>query len=305
MEEWRQILQPRLTEIQNDMKLDKKNITRWRRNYISVADKRESARYHFENVALGKESRQSSIYWNLSLKYGPHLANDGKRNTIFKDGGCSHTEVDTDVFWWAVDLEVESIIEILTIYGPNRLRDFDVLVYNPTDASWEGTPTLCYHQTGVAPTILNVTCVDENTRGRFVKINMTKNNDVENHCLTLCEVEVYGRKTSVEPDCQCSCENKQNEESKTSQIIQKHSKEELRIILQPRLTELQNEIKLDTKNVSRWKRNLISAADKRESARYIGIVGVVVLCAVVGTVVLLDLLSLQEHIRQIRRIRCQ
>ncbi|XP_071140557.1 uncharacterized protein [Mytilus edulis] len=267
---------------------------------------------HLENVALGKESRQNSIRWNSSLN-GPLQANDGSRNSISVGGGCSHTEFDTNNFWWAVDLEVEFIIEIVTIYGrtdccTERLRDFDVLLYNPSDASWDGydqgTSTLCFHQSGVAPSILNVTCEGVNTRGRFVKIIMAKNNDVENHCLTLCEVEVYGGKTS-ESDCSCSCENKQNEQPKTSQDIQKHSKEELRQILQPRLTGLQNEMKLNKKNISKWRRNYISVADKRESARYMGIVGVVVLCAVVGTVVLLDLLSFRKHIRQIRRIRGQ
>lgn len=87
-------------------------------------------------------------------------------------------------------------------FSAERLRDFDVLLYNPSDASWDGydqgTSTLCFHQSGVAPSILNVTCEGVNTRGRFVKIIMAKNNDVENHCLTLCEVEVYGGKTSGE-----------------------------------------------------------------------------------------------------------
>ncbi|CAG2257466.1 unnamed protein product [Mytilus edulis] len=223
--------------------------------------------YHLENVALGKESRQSSIRWNSSLN-GPLQANDGSRNSISVGGGCSHTEFDTHNFWWAVDLEVEFIIEIVTIYGrtdccTERLRDFDILLYNPSDASWDG--------------------YDQGTQNCVI-IKLEK---------------------LQEPDCPCSCKNHHNEQPKTSQDIQKHTKEELRQILQPQITELQNEMKLDKKNISRWKRNYISVADKRESARYMGIVGVVVLGAIVGTVVLLDLLSLQKHIRQIRRIRGQ
>ena len=72
---------------------------------------------HLENVALGKECRQSTTFRNSSVKYGPHLANDGERETYPQHGVCSNTEFDTDYFWWAVDLEVEFIIEIITIYG--------------------------------------------------------------------------------------------------------------------------------------------------------------------------------------------
>ncbi|CAC5419668.1 unnamed protein product [Mytilus coruscus] len=274
---------------------------------------------YLENVALGKESRQDSTYKNTPLKFGPHLANDGKTDTTgvlngILQGQCSHTLLDSSVFWWAVNLEVETVIERITIYGRtdccnDRLRDFDVLVYNPTNASWnnydKGPSILCHHQTGESPLILNVTCEDGQIKGRFVKIIMRKNHDIISHSLCLCEVEVYGRTKSGEPECPCSCDYKQNVESIAEQVSPQHSEEEWREILQQRLTELQNEMKLDKRNLSRWRRNYISAADKRETARNIGIVGVLVLCAVVGTVVLLDLLSLQKHIRQIKRLRRQ
>ncbi|CAC5419670.1 unnamed protein product [Mytilus coruscus] len=146
--------------------------------------------------------------------YGPHLANDGRTYTRGilngkSQGQCSHTGLYSNVFWWAVNLEVESVIKRITIYRrtdccTDRLRDFDVLVYNPAQASWNnydrGTPELWHRQTGPSPPILNVTCGDGQVKGRFVKIIMEKNYVYIDHSLCLCEVEVYGRTKSGELD---------------------------------------------------------------------------------------------------------
>lgn len=83
-------------------------------------------------------------------------------------------------------------------FAENRLRHFDILVYNPSTTSWDeyntGRAELCHHQYNQSPTPLSVTCKQGRMKGKFVKILMKKKQNVfSKQTLTLCEVEVWGR----------------------------------------------------------------------------------------------------------------
>ena len=63
------------------------------------------------NVALNKPSSQISTHTD---EYGPHLsslANDGNRQTDYRDStyGCAASNPETNP-WWAVDLGVKTLI---------------------------------------------------------------------------------------------------------------------------------------------------------------------------------------------------
>ena len=72
------------------------------------------------NIAVGKESYQSSIYEGKPSKYGPQSANDGNTNAFVyatKDASCAHTKVNTPPYWWAVDLGQKYVIDSISIYN--------------------------------------------------------------------------------------------------------------------------------------------------------------------------------------------
>ncbi|VDI57539.1 Hypothetical predicted protein [Mytilus galloprovincialis] len=245
-------------------------------------------------------------------KHGPHLANDG---TISCGGKCSRTGSDSKDLWWAVNLEIESVIERIIIYGctnccNGHLQNFDVLVYNPTDASWDnydkGDSNLCHHQTGRSPPILNVTCGNGQIKGEpDYPYEVTDSPDAGEHncpCKvtnppdvkeTDCPCKVMDSPDVRENDCACKvtdapdvektdcpckdtkspdvektdcpCKDTKSPdkvETNASDVLPQHSKEEWIQLLQPRLTELQNDLRLDKRNLSRWRRNYISAQTK-------------------------------------------
>ena len=71
------------------------------------------------NIAVGKESRQSSTYNDSTSLFGPQHANDGKTSAhiVTKVDTCSHTEVNTRSYWWAVNLGQKYIIDSISIYN--------------------------------------------------------------------------------------------------------------------------------------------------------------------------------------------
>ena len=72
------------------------------------------------NIAVGKESYQSSIYYEITSKYGPQSANDGKTNAFLsatEDASCAHTKASTLSCWWAVDLGQKYVIDSISIYN--------------------------------------------------------------------------------------------------------------------------------------------------------------------------------------------
>jgi hypothetical protein len=72
------------------------------------------------NIAVGKESYQSSTYQERPSIYGPQRANDGNTNGILfstNDVSCTHTKIDTLPYWWAVDLGQKYVIDSISIYN--------------------------------------------------------------------------------------------------------------------------------------------------------------------------------------------
>ena len=80
------------------------------------------------------------------------------------------------------------------------------------------------------------------------------------------------------------------------------TREELLIIMQPILKKLTEELKIDKKQVSSYRRTLISVPDTRGSAKGIGYIGIVFLVGTFGLIVCLDILWIKQHLNNIRII---
>ena len=66
------------------------------------------------NVALGRRTRQSSVY----KQYGSDKAVDGNTNGNLGAGGsCTHTNAGANYPWWAADLEYERVVLSVHIYN--------------------------------------------------------------------------------------------------------------------------------------------------------------------------------------------
>jgi len=67
-----------------------------------------------ENVALGRRTRQSTVY----METGSDRAVDGNTNGDHKAGsGCTHTNAGANYPWWAADLEYERVVLSVHIYN--------------------------------------------------------------------------------------------------------------------------------------------------------------------------------------------
>ena len=84
-----------------------------------------------------------------------------------------------------------------------------------------------------------------------------------------------------------------------NQNIGNHTMEELREILKPVTDEIKKNLTVDKTTLSSYKRKLISTPDYRESARNMGIVGIIIICIVVGLLVFVDCTSLCRNIANI------
>ena len=78
--------------------------------------------------------------------------------------------------------------------------------------------------------------------------------------------------------------------------------EELRIILKPELTELENRLRVNKTNLSATIRRLTSAKDDRPVARQIGSIGIVFLVFIIGAIIASDLTSIKHHINNVKLI---
>ena len=82
----------------------------------SFLDQPDDYNYWSSNLALGKPTRQSSIYNNAR----PSRAVDGNRNSNFHASSCTHTQ-NAKGNWWQVDLE--AVYEIRDVVITNRGDD--------------------------------------------------------------------------------------------------------------------------------------------------------------------------------------
>ena len=141
------------------------------------------------NLSLNKSTSQSSTNTQDVYTYASHLAVDGDRKTIGNRAGCTHTNFDANA-WWKVVLSPtqEYFIKNITIYNRSdccseRLSDSDIYIIRNN---------IKQHCTNVG----NMTNIEVKTFGcskrdiRGNEVLIEKSNSI----LTLCEVEVYGKK---------------------------------------------------------------------------------------------------------------
>ena len=86
------------------------------------------------------------------------------------------------------------------------------------------------------------------------------------------------------------------------QTLPNHTREDWRVILQPILNKLTEELTIDKKQVSSYKRTLISVSNTRGSAKGIGYVGAVFLIGTFGLIACMDIVWIKHHLNIIRII---
>ena len=134
----------------------------------------------FQNLALGKQARQSSDYDVRGAKY----AVDGSRATII------HTKYEAAP-WWRVDLAaIRSVSRVVIVNRQDgwwdRLRN--VVVTVSSNESDDGSICGKFDGPGTAGQIIEINCA-EKLYGRYVKLTMNSAN-----YLHVSEVEVYSQK---------------------------------------------------------------------------------------------------------------
>ncbi|KAJ8415645.1 hypothetical protein AAFF_G00402020 [Aldrovandia affinis] len=137
-----------------------------------------------ENAATGGKATQSST----GSGGGAERAIDRNRNPAYKDGFCSHTDVETDP-WWRVDLLRKHRVTSVTITNsgdccPKRLDGAQIRIGNSMENNGNNNPVCAVVST--IPVGESVTFQCHEMEGRYVNI-------IRPGCykiLTLCEVEV-------------------------------------------------------------------------------------------------------------------
>lgn len=102
--------------------------------------------------------------------------------------------------------------------------------------------------------------------------------------------------------CPCDCAYKERLAYWATQNRTNYTMEELRIILAPVIAQLENDLKVNTKNLSSSINKLISVKDNRPSSISIGVLGILFLTVIFGGIVLLDIVSLPQYISAIKKI---
>uniref|UniRef100_A0A3P9CZ86 Fucolectin tachylectin-4 pentraxin-1 domain-containing protein n=1 Tax=Maylandia zebra TaxID=106582 RepID=A0A3P9CZ86_9CICH len=124
-------------------------------------------RYPLPNVALKGEATQSST---LSFATASK-AIDGRRNSFYSNGFCSHTAEDETNPWWRVDLQRSFTITAVKVTNrgdccAERLDGAEIRIGNSLENNGNNNPSM---------------------EGRFVNVFLPG----QKKTLTLCEVEVY------------------------------------------------------------------------------------------------------------------
>uniref|UniRef100_A0A3B4GW48 Fucolectin tachylectin-4 pentraxin-1 domain-containing protein n=1 Tax=Pundamilia nyererei TaxID=303518 RepID=A0A3B4GW48_9CICH len=137
-------------------------------------------RYPLPNVALKGEAAQSST---LSFATASK-AIDGRRNSFYSNGFCSHTAEDETNPWWRVDLQRSFTITAVKVTNrgdccAERLDGAEIRIGNSLENNGNNNPRA--HPT---PLLSSSVLVME---GRFVNLFLPG----QKKTLTLCEVEVY------------------------------------------------------------------------------------------------------------------
>lgn len=151
--------------------------------------------YPQPNVATKGEAVQSSTLFPA----GAYRAIDGKRDTYYSEGSCSHTVGNETDPWWRVDLHQIFIISEVKITNRGdccheRLDGAEIRIGNSLDNNGNDNPR-CTNITHIPRgNTFTFTCDSGSMEGRYVNVVIPGDEKI----LTLCEVEVYGD-PAVEP----------------------------------------------------------------------------------------------------------
>ena len=150
-----------------------------------------------DNLALQGSATQSSLWRNAQPDFfKASRAIDGDLSGSAAAGSMSHTGFDNEA-WWELDLGRVVEIDTIRLWNrnddccSNRLANFHVLVSEDPFASkvlalsQQQNGVVDFPTTGVAG---RQTDIKANTRGRYVRVQLTSNNNV----LHLSEVQVFG-----------------------------------------------------------------------------------------------------------------
>ncbi|KAK9524941.1 hypothetical protein VZT92_017298 [Zoarces viviparus] len=145
--------------------------------------------YPFSNVALKGDVAQSST---LSFAAAAR-AIDGRRNSFYSSGFCSHTAEDEADPWWRVDLRRTHVVTSVKVTNrgdccAERLDGAEIRIGNSLENNGNNNPrcaSISHIRAGKTNTYR---CDGGSMDGRFVNVIIPG----ERKTLTLCEVEVYG-----------------------------------------------------------------------------------------------------------------
>ncbi|XP_061170661.1 uncharacterized protein LOC133180093 [Saccostrea echinata] len=121
---------------------------------------------------------------------------------------------------------------------------------------------------------------------------------------------VYGKTSSTTeaPDemCDCDCEYMDKIESfnNASNPYINKTQEQLLVMLEKELNQMKTLLQVQKKEIPAVKARKISATDVRPSAKNVGMIGVAFMAFVFGGIVVLDLISLPQYLRNLKRNLC-
>ncbi|XP_068584496.1 uncharacterized protein [Cebidichthys violaceus] len=151
--------------------------------------------YPFSNVALKGDATQSSTLSSAAAT----RATDGRRNSFYSSGFCSHTAEDEANPWWRVDLRRTHVVTSVKVTNrgdccAERLDGAEIRIGNSLENNGNNNPrcaSISHIRAGKTNTYR---CDGGSMDGRFVNVIIPG----QRKTLTLCEVEVYGT-PAVEP----------------------------------------------------------------------------------------------------------
>ncbi|XP_039465888.1 uncharacterized protein LOC116319483 [Oreochromis aureus] len=151
--------------------------------------------YPLPNVALKGEATQSST---LSVATASK-AIDGRRNSFYSNGFCSHTAEDKTNPWWRVDLQRSFTVTAVKVTNrgdccAERLDGAEIRIGNSLENNGNNNPRCASISHINAGKTYTFQCDGGSMEGRFVNVFLPG----QKKTLTLCEVEVYAA-PAVEP----------------------------------------------------------------------------------------------------------
>ncbi|XP_025760578.1 uncharacterized protein LOC109198665 [Oreochromis niloticus] len=151
--------------------------------------------YPLPNVALKGEATQSSTLSVVTAS----KAIDGRRNSFYSNGFCSHTAEDETNPWWRVDLQRSFTVTAVKVTNrgdccAERLDGAEIRIGNSLENNGNNNPRCASISHIKAGKTYTFQCDGGSMEGRFVNVFLPG----QKKTLTLCEVEVYAA-PAVEP----------------------------------------------------------------------------------------------------------